>query len=338
LPTTGVLLANLEPNDKGLVTIDADAFGDATMFQIVVTDPAHTVTQTVARTLQKPEARDLRLPASLAAEKPYAFERTVLIAGPDNPLEMSSVASAKIQIYSEIGELFQLYQTMSGDARFNEFVPLGRWHTLDPSAKRELYGRLASHELHVFLKHKDRAFFDEVVRPYLQNKKEKQLVDHWLLGNDLSAWADFYRFQTLNAFERAILARELPEQRESILRAMREQLDVEPINPDQLRRLIDFGLAGKGLSEEADKAKRLAAEKEVNEAREAAVKAAEAEAMAAQKAEEDAAAAAAAAETASEEATEAAEAEAPKAEAEAETPEAAAEESKAEEQGEEKAE
>ncbi len=91
-------------------------------------------------------------------------------------------------------------------------------------------------------------------------------------------------------------------------------------------------------AEEADKAKRLAAEKEVNEAREAAVKAAEAEAMAAQKAEEDAAAAAAAAETASEEATEAAEAEAPKAEAEAETPEAAAEESKAEEEGEEKAE
>ncbi len=90
-------------------------------------------------------------------------------------------------------------------------------------------------------------------------------------------------------------------------------------------------------AEEADKAKRLAAEKEVNDAREAAVKAAEAEAMAAQKAEEDAAAAAAAAETASEEA-EAAEAEAPKAEAEAETPEAAAEESKAEEEGQEKAE
>ena len=88
-------------------------------------------------------------------------------------------------------------------------------------------------------------------------------------------------------------------------------------------------------AEEAEKAKRLAAEKEVNEAREAAVKAAEAEVLAAQRAEEEAVAAAAAAEAASEEADVA---ETPTAEAEGAAPEAAAEESKAEDESEKKAE
>jgi len=45
--------------------------------------------------------------------------------------------------------------------------------------------RLACHELHLFLSVHDVAFYDKVVRPFLQNKPEKQLVDHYLLGDDL---------------------------------------------------------------------------------------------------------------------------------------------------------
>ena len=47
--------------------------------------------------------------------------------------------------------------------------------------KLKAYSDNCSHEINLFLKLKDPAFFKEVIRPFLQNKIEKTLVDLWLL-------------------------------------------------------------------------------------------------------------------------------------------------------------
>ncbi|WP_164101567.1 hypothetical protein [Candidatus Laterigemmans baculatus] len=249
LPDGGVVLANLRADADGQVRIPADKLGDAALLRIVVVDPFSTVERTVVRELKPLEPRDLRLADALPADKPLAFERGVLIAGPDRPLDMKTVGTAQIQLYTQVADLLQLYRTISGDARLDEFRDLGRWHTLDEAAKRAAYGRLASHELHVFLKGHDPKFFADVVRPYLENKKEKKLVDAWLLDQDLTGWTELWQYSQLNAFEKAILARAVPDVREAVLRELRERIALDDVDPEVLRRLVDVGLAGKALEE-----------------------------------------------------------------------------------------
>ena len=61
-----------------------------------------------------------------------------------------------------------------------------------------------------------------MVRPYLENKKDKTFVDHWLLDEDLATFVTPWQFEQLNTFERALLARRIQEERSSIARFVRE--------------------------------------------------------------------------------------------------------------------
>ena len=94
----------------------------------------------------------------------------------------------------------------------------------------------------------DRPFFDKVVRPYLAHKKEKQFVDHWLLEDDLSEFTQLWKYNQLNAAERALLSMRLPESRESIRRELREIVAEQEIDHNALRMQIGQALATGGLS------------------------------------------------------------------------------------------
>ncbi len=75
----------------------------------------------------------------------------------------------------------------------------------------DFYKKNACHELHFFLWRKDKAFFDAHIKPFLQNKKDKTLVDKVLLGEEVKEYAEPFAFARLNAFERALLARALKD-------------------------------------------------------------------------------------------------------------------------------
>ncbi len=67
---------------------------------------------------------------------------------------------------------------------------------------------------------KDRGFFDKVIQPYLLNKKEKQFIDDFLLGRNLSKYTELWRYNQLNAAEKALLAQSLPSSRDAIIREL----------------------------------------------------------------------------------------------------------------------
>jgi hypothetical protein len=247
LPSGALMLDNRLPDENGVVQIDAELLKGSSVVTVFVLDPFATVQRTVFGELEPLEARDRRLPRPLPATNAYTFEREVLVAGPERPLEMASIGTAQVQVYSTVAEILQLYRTISGDDRLDQFNELGRWQTLDDGTKRSLYGRLACNELHVFLKYKDALFFDSVVRPYLENKKEKKLVDAWLLDQDLTPWTELWQYTRLNAFEKAILARSIPSMRDVVAREFRERLAMRRSDPAALRQLIEFGLAGKAM-------------------------------------------------------------------------------------------
>ncbi len=244
---SGAMVTNLHLDDDGFVAIPHDVIDGMPVVQIIVTDPLAVIRRTVYEPLGDAELIDLRLAKALEANRALAFARGVVIASADKPLDVKALGSAQIQLYSSVADLMRLYLTLQGDARLKEFQPIASWHTMDDNQKRSLYGRLACHELHLFLSVHDVAFFDKVIRPYLQNKPEKQLVDHYLLGDDLTSWTQMWRYRELNAAEKLLLARRIPAMAETVRREFKELGEILPDDADMLRRLVESGLAGSAM-------------------------------------------------------------------------------------------
>ena len=248
LADAGIVLANLIPDADGVVLVENDLVKDLPILQVVACDPAIIVQRTVTADAKPAETVDLRLAESLDAAIPYTFKRGVLIAGPDQPLDLTSLGSAQLQVYGSVAQLMSLYRTLVADPRLKEFEELGAWHTLNRDGKLDAYSRLACHELHLFLRFHDREFFDQVVKPYLANKKEKQFVDHWLLDEDLTPFTGLWEYNQLNAAERALLAMRLPGIRETVRRDLGETVAKQDENFEALRMGIESALKANRLN------------------------------------------------------------------------------------------
>ena len=247
LADAGVILPNLVPDESGVVFVANELIKNLPILQIVACDPAVIVQRTVTGESKPVELFDLRLAKSLDTKIPYTFERAVLVAGPDQPLDLASLGSAQLQVYGSVAQLMDLYKTLVADPRLNEFDDLAKWHTLDRVAKLQAYSRLASHELHLFVWFHDREFFDDVVKPFLANKKEKQFVDHWLLDADMSQYSRLWKYNQLNAAERVLLAMRHPDIRKTVQRQLQEIVATQDDNYELLRRGIESALKANQL-------------------------------------------------------------------------------------------
>jgi hypothetical protein len=248
LADAGAMITNLRPDKDGMLSVPRDLIEGMPIVHVIAVDPLAVVRRTLYRELDKPDLADLRLARALDIKKAVAFARGVVIASQQQPLDLKSLGTAQIQTYSSIADLMRLYLTMQADERLKEFLPIANWHTLDDNGKREIYGRLACHELHLFLSTHDPKFFEQVIRAYLSNKAEKQFVDHYLLGDDLTPWTQLWRYRQLNAMEKILLARRVPSMKEVLRREFRELIAMRPDDPELLRRSIEFGLAGSAMS------------------------------------------------------------------------------------------
>ncbi|QDV88357.1 hypothetical protein TBK1r_73890 [Stieleria magnilauensis] len=248
LSDAGVLAANLIADADGRVTIPADLIDGMPIVQVIVADPATVLRRTLTAPLTDAETEDLRLANSLPLDQSLSFERAVSIVSAADPLDLAQLGSAQVQVYGNVDSLMTIYRTLIDDARLDEFQVLGRWHTLSTAEKLKHYSELACHELHLFLRMHDREFFDAVIKPYLSNKKEKQFIDHWLLGNDLSEYATLWKYQRLSAAERALLAIRAPALRASIRRDLFETTALLKEDYSASRKLIESALRSSRMS------------------------------------------------------------------------------------------
>ncbi len=248
LRNSGMVVANAEVDDQGWITIDTDAIDGAQMVTLVVVDPLAVQVRRIPLDAKPLEHDDLRLASSLPVDKPLTQSRTVMTVKPDAPLEIGDVQSARAQIYANVGDLYRFYAAQLNDETFNQFAFLTRWHTLDDEAKQAKYDEFASHELHLFVYFKDRPFFDRVVKPMLNQKKDLQFMDDWLLGHDLNKYVDLWRFDQLNTVERALLSARLESQRGPVQRIMADWLAMNPVDPSEVHRRMLAAISGKDLS------------------------------------------------------------------------------------------
>lgn len=239
------LAANLIPDKDGVVRVKRSQLGDGTFVHVVALDSGDRVSRSLALPGTPLVARDRRLMTALDPTKHRVEQRRIELVKAGETLKIDESSTEALQIYSTLGDVFAYFLGRGGsDEGLAQFEFLTRWPKLDAKEKRRLYSEHACHELHLFLLRKDAKFFDEVVKPYLANKLEKQFLDHWLLGEDVTRFLEPRRFEQLNVLERILLTQRVQGRTAAGQRWVRDAVEVRPIDLARLERDFQSALGG----------------------------------------------------------------------------------------------
>ena len=251
LANPAVTLYNLRPDENGKISIPRADLQGKPHLRILVTDPETSLLKTVLLPDSPTPTRDLRLRLPFKPEVAYAEQKLISIAAPGKDFQVADLSTSSLETYDSLAKVYRLFSTLNEDSTFGEFRFVLDWHKYDADKKGEQYSKYASHELNLFLYHKDRDFFNAVIQPYLANKKDKTFVDEWLLGDDLARYLEPWRFQRLNIVERALLARRIGAQRGPIGRHVKELADLLPPDPQGFDHRFDTAVKTSALEETA---------------------------------------------------------------------------------------
>lgn len=258
LPRPSLTLANLRPDDHGVVRVPRSVLGDSQLLSIVAVQGEQTVFRSLNQAEQPLQPRDQRLAQAISFESHLSEQRSITFLDKDGTATIADVSSSEAQVYDSLSAVFQLFKTLGGEAELSRFADLLRWPELDAAERRAFYDEFACHELHLFLHQKDPAYFAEVIRPYLAHKLDQTFLDHWLLNDDLTNYWQPWEFSQLNVVERILLARRSESDAASVTRLLTERLELVPADVERERRYFETALAGSSLGGDEGLAKNLA--------------------------------------------------------------------------------
>ncbi|MCA8942169.1 MAG: hypothetical protein KDB80_06370, partial [Planctomycetes bacterium] len=250
LPGTDRLAANLEPDANGVVSVPLGDLGPGRYLHVVALDDRDTVYGSHALSMPELEPRSVSLANGLEPGGHFAEQRAIEFVNAGETRVVEDVDRTDYQVFDSLGSVFELFRTLSGSPDLERFNFLLAWPETSAERKLELYSEHACHELHFFLRAKDPAFFDEIVRPYLANKADKTFLDEWLLDEDLTRYLEPWRFSRLNIVEQILLTKRIAGQTASGARHLRELFELVPTNEDQLGVLFAATLSAGGLDAE----------------------------------------------------------------------------------------
>ena len=248
------LLANLVPNEEGMLLVDRDALGAHQHVHIVVVDPTQTVYRSVSLPEKQEASLDLRLVKGLDPNAHFVQQKQISLVEAEQPFTIQDVTTGRFETFDSLQRVYQLFATLNSDTHLKEFHFLLGWPELEEEQKLEHYSKHACHELNYFLYRKDRDFFDDVIRPYLANKQHKTFLDHWLIEMPLEDYLKPWNYRQLNVVERILLGQRLAQERVASRRHVDDLFDLVPPNIDRYNQLFETALSRSGLS--ADSAQR----------------------------------------------------------------------------------
>ncbi len=242
-----VLLANLRPGKNGVVTIDRADLRGRQDIRIVACDPENTGWRQVSLKQGRLETRDRRLPRPFDPAEHFTRQKEITALAAKETLVIEDMATARFETVETLADAYALYMTLGGNSDLAEFGFILDWPELTEERKRELYAQYACHELSFFVYKKDPPFFENVVMPYLKNKRDKTFMDRWLLGADLGDYREPWRHGRLNVCERILLARRIEGERPVTARAVTDRWELIPPDPAAQNRLFQTAIKGKAL-------------------------------------------------------------------------------------------
>ncbi len=247
LPNPATVLANLRPDETGVLRIPRSSVGHARQIRVVAVRDAETVCRDSLLAEVDAPPRDLRLRLSLAAEAHFTERKRITVLAPGQPLEIADLTTSTVEVYDSLARVYRLLATLSGNATLTLFGFILRWPRLMPQERQARYSEFACHELSFFLSCKDPVFFRDVIAPYLRNKKEKTFLDRYLLEDDLSAYRTPWAYGRLNAVERILLSRRFEDEGDPCARHVSDRFDLLPRDPAEADRLFQAAIRGRDL-------------------------------------------------------------------------------------------
>ena len=247
-----MLIANQVPDENGNIAIPLEDLGPHHHFHVVAVDPIATVYRDLALSEIDTPIKDMRLKNGLDPEKHFTQQKTITTLAKGEKLEIADVSTGRFDTYDNLGRIFALYSTLSGNEVLQKFQFILKWPQLSTDDKKEKYSEFACHELNFFLFKKDRAFFDEVVQPYIANKHHKTFLDLWLLEADLTHFLQPWEYAQLNTAERLLLGERIDGEDERVRRMIEDLFGLIPRDVSRWNQYFETAIAGKAL-DNADK-------------------------------------------------------------------------------------
>ena len=242
-----VVLLNLEPDEDGVVTIAREDLNGRQQLHIIAVDPANTVYREVSIEEEGIPFLDLRLAGELDPEAHLTEQKQVSFVDAGDELALRDITTSQFEVYDTLAKVYTLFVMLSNNPTLVEFDSITRWPKLTDSEKQEFYSKYASHELNFFIFKKDPGFFAAVVRPFIQNKRDKTFLDQWLVGEDLSPYMKPWAHQYLNIVERILLAEQIEGERSHTARHVADLHNLLPPDIDRFNRLFMTALQGSAL-------------------------------------------------------------------------------------------
>ncbi|MEC8928735.1 MAG: hypothetical protein VX705_05930 [Verrucomicrobiota bacterium] len=247
LQNNSVLLANLKPDEDGVVSVGLKGINGQQELLLVAVDPLNTVSLPVSLKPAALARREHRMVQSLDIAKAHSEQKLFTVLKKGEELTVEDITTSEVKLYDSLQKAYLLMVTLSNNPTLTEFAFVLNWPQLKAEEKRAQYSKYASHELNFFLYHKDKKFFDAVIKPYLANKKDKTFMDEWLLGRNLEKYLEPFAFSQLNAVEKILLARQGPAELAKMRRYIQDQQDLISPNPEQFNRLFDAAIQSSAL-------------------------------------------------------------------------------------------
>ncbi|MCP5003568.1 MAG: hypothetical protein GY941_06380, partial [Planctomycetes bacterium] len=210
LANGALVLANLVPNDEGVISIPRNKLAQNQFVQIIAVEPEQSFIRHVQLPQQDIQRRERRLMDVIPSGSHQVYSKNISLLSVGETVSVNNDPSTW-RVLDTIGQAYELLDTLCDDNRFDDFTFIKNWPSLSEDEKLRKYNESACHELNIFLYHKDRAFFDANIKEGLQNKHDKTFIDYYLLEADLSAFASPWAFERLNTYERICLSQRLAQ-------------------------------------------------------------------------------------------------------------------------------
>jgi hypothetical protein len=247
LGNSSLVLANVEPDESSAIELQRADLSAYQELLFVAVDSQNTASRIVALPAAENQYLDLRLAKSLDPQQHYTQQRRISIVPAQGRFVVADITSTHFEVYDSLARVYSLYAALNSDPKLLEFEFVRNWPSLSIEDKRAKYLKYASHELHFFLYQKDPAFFKQVVRPYLANKKEKRFLDRWLLDDDLQVYLKPWNFEQLNTLEKILLAQRIEGQRAVTARLIKDRFDLIPSDAERFNHLFQTALKAGSL-------------------------------------------------------------------------------------------
>jgi len=250
------IYANLKLDDSGHIHIKNFPAEKFAAVRLIATNLTTSISYEHPLKNHPIQTKDLRMKSELKKDSFYSIARGSETAEKGQVLKIKDLTSTEIQVIDSIPKLFevlkQLYVSNGNDEKqVSQWEFLKEWNQRTFAEKLDKYDEFASNELNIFLYFKDKAFFTEVVKPFVLNKIKKEFVDYFLLEDtkELAEYAKVSKIQTLNALEVTLLIlglkKEHAELATSVSDVYQNKAKLLSSNPELFKKLFDVVLSSK---------------------------------------------------------------------------------------------